>query len=115
MELNHKYIHNYLLFMQLINLIHRSIDSHLALDFEVILSTFLRMLLLIIENRSWNNHFWIFACGGNEHQWTNVSLFAELWGPAKVLVEQEEKLYFSKIRGCGMFYALYTSVCNVDL
>ncbi len=60
-------------------------------------------------------HFWISAIGGNKHKRTNVSLCAEVWESARLLVEQEQNLYFSKIRGCGMFYALYIFLCSVDI
>ncbi len=52
-------------------------------------------------------HLWIVAFGGNKTKWTNVSLFAECWAPAQVPVKQDEKFYFSKKAGFGMFYALY--------
>ncbi len=115
MKLNHKHIHIYFVFMHFINIWHQPIDPQMAPKVVVNLGLFRRILLHINENRSWELNFWIFACGGNEHQWTNVSLCAELWEAAKVPVEQEGKFYFSKICGCGMFYALYISLCSVDI
>eukprot|EP01084_Bolivina_argentea_P257727 434269_1 len=112
MELNHKYIPNKLLFIQLINVIHRSIGSHLPLDFGVNFSPFRGVLLHINENRWRNIHFWIFACEGNEHQWTNVSLTAEVRTPEKIPVEQEQKVYFAKIAGFEQSLGIREAVCN---
>eukprot|EP01084_Bolivina_argentea_P222753 376987_1 len=99
MKIHHKYIHIYILFMHLTNIVHQSIHMQLAPKVVMNLDTFWRVLLHINGIRSWDKHFWIFACGGNENQWTNVCLCAELWGPAKVLMEQEETFHFDKIAG----------------
>ncbi len=73
------------------------------------------MLLITKGNISSDTRFRTCAIRGNEHQWTIMSLFAEVGAPAKVPVEQEEKLYFCQIWVCGMFYALYISVCDGDI
>ncbi len=114
MELNHKYTHRKLLFIQLLNDIHQSIDSHLALDFWVNLTPFWRVLLHINGNVSLSIHFWIFAYGGNEHPYTFVSLPAEVWVPAILGVEQDQKFHFAKIAAFGMFCSLFISFCKND-
>eukprot|EP01083_Nonionella_stella_P190047 704075_1 len=101
MKLNHKDIHIYSIFMQSINLQHQPFDPHLSFNVGLNLSMFWDMLLHKNENRWWNNHFWIFACGGNQHQWTNVSFPAEVGKPAILGVEQEQKFYFAKMAGFG--------------
>eukprot|EP01084_Bolivina_argentea_P256233 431306_1 len=87
--------------MDLLNIMHHSIDSPLVLNVMVISSLFRGMLLHINEIRSSDIHFCIFVCGGNEHQWTIVSLTAEVSTPANVPVEQDQKIYFCKIAGFG--------------
>ncbi len=115
MELNLKYIHIYLVFMELMNHIHQLLDQQLAPKAVVNLDPFRRMLVHINEIRSSNMHFWICAYGGNLHPWSGVSLYAEEEAPAEMSMEQDEKFYFSKIAGFGMFYALYISLSNVHL
>ncbi len=66
-------------------------------------------------NVSFKKHFWIFAFGGNEYQWTNLSLCAEGWISTKLPEEQEQNFHFDKKAGFGMFYALYISLCSVDI
>ncbi len=73
------------------------------------------MLLHINGNRSCDMHWWVVAFGGNKHQWTHVSLPAEVGAPAILGVEQEQKFYFAKIAGFGMFYALFISLYKNDI
>ncbi len=101
--------------MDLLNTMLHSIDSHLVLKVGVILCSFSRMLVHRNGNVSLNIHFWIFAGGGNKHPCTRVSLPAEVGSPAKIGVEQEKKIYFVKMAGFGMFYALYISSCKNDI
>ncbi len=115
LNINHNYSNIYSIFMELKNIPHQHIDQQWVPKAEVNLETFRGMLLHINGNRSSNKHFWIFACGGNQHPWTNVSLTAEVRTPAKLAAEQRQKVYFSKMAGFGMFYALYISSCKNDI
>ncbi len=101
--------------MDLLNIIDHLIDSQLESKDGVNLSPFQGMLLHKNGNVSSETHFWIFAGGGNKQPWTNVSLAGELRVPAKLRMEQEQNFCFAKIAGFGMFYALYISLCNIDL
>ncbi len=112
MELDHKYIQIYLVFMELPNYIHQSVDQQLAQKAVVHLDPFRRMLSHINEIRSSNMHFWICAHGGNLHPWSGVSLYVEGEAPAELPMDQDEKFYFSKIAGFGMFYVLYIFLCK---
>ncbi len=99
--------------MELQNISHQHISQKLAPKAEVNLEPFWRILLHSNGNVSCNIRFWIFACGGNTHQWTNVLLCAELWAHAQLHVEQEPKLYFAEKANCGMFCSLYIFACSI--
>eukprot|EP01083_Nonionella_stella_P045668 122516_1 len=98
--------------MDLINIPHSPIHPHMAYKVRVNLVIFWPMLLHTNGNRSCDMHFWIVAFGGNKTKWTNGSLFAELWTPAKITVEQEQKLYFCEIRDSEQSLDIGEAVCK---
>eukprot|EP01084_Bolivina_argentea_P280971 480616_1 len=112
MKLNDKYTHIYFIFMDLINCTYQPIDRHYSPDTRVNLVTIWGILLHTNGNRSCDMHFWIVAFGGNKTKWTNGSLFAELWTPAKITVEQEQKLYFCEIRDSEQSLDIVEAVCK---
>eukprot|EP01084_Bolivina_argentea_P287094 492570_1 len=112
MKLNNKYIHIYFIFMDLINMTHQPIHPHMTPNEHSQFGHILGVLLHIYRNRSCDMHLWIVAFGGNQTKWTNVSLFAECWPPAKILEEQEQKLYVSKIAGCGQSLGIGKAICK---
>eukprot|EP01084_Bolivina_argentea_P257726 434268_1 len=111
-KLSRKYIHIYFVFMELINHQHQPTDLPSAPKIGDNLSPFRHQWLHINTNRSCNTPFWIGDCGGNQHQWTNVSLTAEVRTPEKIPVEQEQKVYFAKIAGFEQSLGIREAVCN---
>ncbi len=95
-KLNKKSINIYIISIDLINILRPSIHPQLVRDVMVILVIFWGMLLHINGIRSCKMHFWILAIGGNELKLTSLSLFAELWAPTQIRVEQAQCLCFSK-------------------